>query len=48
MPIDKHYTENAVYQYSKIYLDNEIRILLEIKGDRQGHTDKLEALLQAL
>jgi len=31
--IGKRYTENAVYQYTKAYLDNEIRILLEIKGD---------------
>lgn len=31
--IGKHYTENAVYQYTKAYLNNEVRILLEIKGD---------------
>lgn len=31
--IGKRYTENAVYQYTKAYLDHEIRILLEIKGD---------------
>lgn len=31
--VGKHYTENAVYQYTKAYLDNEIRIILEIKGD---------------
>jgi len=31
--IGNRYTENAVYQYTKAYLDNEIRILLEIKGD---------------
>lgn len=31
--IGKHYTENAVYQYTKAYLNNEVRIVLEIKGD---------------
>jgi len=31
--IGKRYTENAVYQYTKAYLNNEVRILLEIKGD---------------